>query len=256
MKKTILSFLLALLLNFGFGQTATNFIANDCASNSHTLFTELNSGKVIVICWVMPCATCIGPASTDANTVLAFANPNVVFYMVDDYGNTNCSTLNSWANTNQIITNAIFDNTGNNINMDDYGGAAMPKTIVLGGTNHNIYYNVNGAVNAGDLQTAINNALNDLTGLIENKIMDVAITLFPNPAASQTDIIYTLSKSSNVSIEVINILGENIRTVYLGKQTEGLKKYELKMESECAGIYFIKLKTDKAGQTIKLIINQ
>ena len=55
MKKLLLASSLLLLSGFiAFGQTAVNFTGNDCAGTSHTLFTELDAGKVIVVTFVMP----------------------------------------------------------------------------------------------------------------------------------------------------------------------------------------------------------
>ena len=104
MKKTLLTVLLAAFAKFTFATFATDFTATDCASTSHNLFTELAAGKVVVITWVMPCGACITGASNASNAVIAVGNPNVVFYLVDDAGNTNCSSLNSWASTNSITT--------------------------------------------------------------------------------------------------------------------------------------------------------
>lgn len=56
MKKLLLAFSQLLLSGFmAFGQTtATDFTVNDCGGTSHNLFTELDAGKVIVLCWPMP----------------------------------------------------------------------------------------------------------------------------------------------------------------------------------------------------------
>src|SRR5688572_17237395 len=157
MKKLLFTLFAVLAITFGCAQTATDWTVNDCAGNPHTLFSELDAGKVVVITWVMPCGACIAPASTAANTVTGFGNPNVIFYLVDDYGNTNCASMNSWASVNSITANAKFTNAA--IDMTDYGTAGMPKTVVLGGTSHTVFYNVNGAVSQSALQTAISNAL-------------------------------------------------------------------------------------------------
>jgi hypothetical protein len=73
MKKLILVFLVALFSYVANGQTATNFTCNDCTGVSHTLFDELDAGNVIVLCWVMPCGSCIGPTLTTYNVVQSFA---------------------------------------------------------------------------------------------------------------------------------------------------------------------------------------
>src|ERR1043165_5686641 len=98
----------ALLLLFGLSlavaqTTATNFTATDCNATSHTLFTELDAGKIVVLVWVMPCAACISDAKAAFDAVGSFASSNpgkVVFYLSDDIGDAGCSTLNSWASTN------------------------------------------------------------------------------------------------------------------------------------------------------------
>ncbi|HEY4800620.1 MAG TPA: hypothetical protein VII99_16190, partial [Bacteroidia bacterium] len=137
MKKYLLSFSLILASRFlSFGQTAVDFTVNDCAGNSHHLFSELDAGNVIVITWVMPCSACIPIASTAATTVQGYASSNpgrVKFYLSDDYADTPCPTLTSWASTNSIATNASFSDA--TISMADYGGTggSMQKTVVLGG---------------------------------------------------------------------------------------------------------------------------
>src|SRR5688572_10173566 len=46
MKRLLFVLLAILFTEFTFGQTATNFTANDCAGNPHNLFNELDAGKV------------------------------------------------------------------------------------------------------------------------------------------------------------------------------------------------------------------
>jgi hypothetical protein len=252
MKNLLLSAFSILALSSGFAQTATNFTVNDCSSVSHDLFAELNAGKVVVMTWVMPCGACIGPAATASNTVAGFSNPNVVFYLVDDYGNTSCGTLGSWATTNGITYNARFSNAS--ISMADYGAAGMPKTVVIGGWNHTVFYNVNGANNVSTLQTAINNAI-VATGIVEPKITAVQLSAFPNPAVSTSTITYNLSSSSDVNINVLNILGEKVKSVSLGKQSDGSHQYKIDLTSLSKGIYFIQLNAGTTRQTVKLVVS-
>ena len=125
--------LFSLLQTIAFAQTATDFTANDCDGTSHNLFTELNSGKVIVICWVMPCSACKGPALTTQNVVNSYltSHPHTVYmYMCDDYANTTCTSLDSWRNNNGITSATLFSDAA--INMADYGGNGMPKIVVIG----------------------------------------------------------------------------------------------------------------------------
>lgn len=253
MKKTLLLTFAGFLSTFGFAINATDFTATDCASTSHNLFTELAAGKVVVMTWVMPCSACIGSASTASSTVAAMGNPNVVFYLIDDAGNTSCSTLNSWATTNSITYNASFGNAGNLINMTDYGTSGMPKTVVIGPSGF-VSFNVNGTISQTALQTAINNSL---TGINEPTKVNLGLNVFPNPSSATTaKINFTLSKSADVTIEVVNELGQKISTVSLGNQSAGKQEYQINLESLSAGVYFVKLNAGETRETTKLSITK
>ncbi|MBI4931851.1 MAG: T9SS type A sorting domain-containing protein [Bacteroidetes bacterium] len=237
--------------------TATNFTCNDCNSVSHTLFSELDAGKVIVMCWVMPCATCIPPASADAAAVQSFASSypgRVKFYLVDDVGNTSCSTLTGWASTNGITTDAAFGNSGTPIKMTDYGTSGMPKTVVLGGPNHTIFYNVNGTVSSSALQTAITNALNASTGISEAGNIS-SFNVFPNPTGNSTEISYSLQSSSDVKAELFNLVGEKLKSVSSGNQSAGVHKITIDCTDITNGIYFVKLIANRTEQTITLSVS-
>lgn len=252
MKKTLLIVFAGLISTFSLAQTATDFTATDCNSTSHNLFTELNAGKVVVICWVMPCSACIGPASTAGTTVFNMSNPNVVFYVVDDAGNSTCSTLNTWVTNNSITTNAVFSNAGNPINMTDYGTAGMPKTVVLGGANHQVFYNQNGTISQTALQAAINSALT--TGIQEVKNDLSTLKLFPSPVVNAATISYSLGSSTDVKVEIVNALGQNVQSVFEGKQTAGDFNFNLDCAKLNNGVYFVKLTGGKESKTVSFTV--
>lgn len=250
MKKTLLVLAAVSSLHMGFAQTAVNFNCSDCAGNNHDLFTELDAGKVIVICWVMPCATCINPASTDANTVLGYSSSypgKVKFYLVDDYANTTCSTLNTWAATNGITTDAIFSNAS--INMVDYGIAAMPKTVVLGGSGHTVFYNQGGTVLASDLQAAINNAIATAVNGLPANVSAIAIQ--PNPVSSGAILSYTLTGNSAIGISVFDMVGQEVmRIPSAGSRCAGRHEMAVDFSSFENGIYFIRVN----GSVMKFMV--
>ena len=255
MKKTLLVAFAGFLTTFGFAQTAVNFTLNDCASSSHTLFTELNAGKVIVLTWVMPCGQCIGIASTAATTAQGYASSNpgrVKFYLVD--GNNMCSTLASWASTNSITPDAVFSNSA--IKMTDYGSSGMQKTVVMGGPDHTVYYNQVGNISASAIQTAINNALAATTGIAENKISNFGLNVFPNPSASNSKVSYTLTTPATVSIDILNLLGEKVNTISLGTQSAGKQEAQINVESLSKGIYLIRLNAGEATETVQISVTR
>ena len=254
MKKALFIAIIGLSAPFGYAQTATNWTVNDCSQVPHTLFSELDAGKVVVITWVMPCGACIGPASTAATSVMSMGNPNVVFYLVDDYGNSSCSTIESWASSNFISATAKFSSTA--INMMDYGSTGMPKTVVLGGgTCHTVYFNQNGSFTQAALQTAIGLASTPCgIGVKENQGPALGLRAFPNPAGTHTRVQYVLSSPKEVTLEITSVLGEKVLSIPLEKQSAGEQEVEIPLTSLAAGWYMLRLHTDDETETMKVLV--
>jgi hypothetical protein len=263
MKKLLLSIsVLLLTVIMAVGQTiATDFTATDCSSGSHTLFTELNSGKIVVLVWVMPCSMCIADAKAAYDAVQSFAisNPGkVIYWLSDDIGDNNCTVLSNWASTNGIGTtgSAYFNNNGKAIDEANYGGSGMPHVVVLGGTNHQIFYNQrNGSGDGAAITSAITTAINVTTGIssIGNSVKE--LTLSPNPAKDKISVAYNLDNANLVNAEVYNIIGKNVKTVSLGRQASGQHFFNVNFDNKLPnGVYFLKLNTGNTSQIVKFIV--
>ena len=257
MKHIFLTLLLAFTGLTGTAQTAVDFTANDCNGISHNLFTELDNGKVIVLCWVMPCATCTGPALTTNNVVQSYqsSNPNTVFfYMCDDYANSSCSIINSWANTAgipQSVTSLRFSNAG--INMMDYNSTGMPKIVVIGGANHTVFYNINNTVNVSNLQSAINAALT-ATGISAVASNFTSLNAFPQPASESATIQFNLVTKTEINLELYNLESQLIKTIYSGMLASGENKFPVNVSDLSAGMYLVKLSAGKENKFINLLV--
>jgi len=190
MKKLLLLLLTVLSAQFGHTQTASNFTCNDCAGSNHDLFTELNSGKIIVIAWVMPCAAWISGELAGYSAVQSFPG-QAYFYLADDFANSSCATITSWANNNGMTScNAIFSNTA--VSMTPYGTAGMPKVVVLGGSNHTVYYNQNDAsITQSGIQNAISAAVS-ANGIKENSEFFSGLKVYPNPTNHSSNLTLSL----------------------------------------------------------------
>lgn len=263
--KKIIPFFVALMFSTTFlsaQTTATNFTMPDCNGVNHTLFDELDAGKVIVIDWVMPCITCIPYSKTTYNVVQSYqsSHPNrVFFYMVDDYGqaNSDCAVLNSWGNTNGMPASASslrFENKDTIINMLDYGSKGMPKIVVLGGTSHTVFYNSNNTVNATALQTAINDALNTGASISEPLNSFASVSIYPNPANATSAISFNLKKSSVVKTEVFNQVGQKVIDMSSGNLPSGENKIQLNTTKLNDGIYFLKISNTDHSSVVKLTV--
>lgn len=255
--KKIFTFLFIAAILTTKSQTATNFNVNDCNSINHDLFTELNSGKVIVLCWVMPCSACIAPALSAYTQVqnLQSTYPNkIYYYLVDDYANTSCPTLNSWAATNGIVPNASFSNAS--INMNDYGGPGMPKIVVLGGASHTVFDNQNNTLNVTQFTNALNQAIvASSIGISEISGAKSAFSIFPNPSTNgRLNFSYNLEQSGNVSIEIFNVLGSKVKEIVNENQNSG--KHEFTVETGLKNSsYIVKFTSGNLNRTYKMVIN-
>ncbi len=258
MKKFLFAFSFIASGIFSVAQTtATNFNCNDCAGANHDLFTELNAGKVVVICWVMPCGSCIPGALAAQSACQSFASSHpgqVAYYCVDDYANTSCSTIAGWCTTNGITTATQFSNSA--IDMTDYGTAGMPKVVVLGDTTHTVYYNQNDAtISTSGIQSAINNALTAIAqGVNEVNSAISTIGLYPNPVTTTGTIRIELEKETDLKIELQNYLGQKVAEVFNGKLTKGENKLNLDLSSYANGSYFINICEGNRSRKMKLMV--
>lgn len=249
MKKLITAALLMFATTAIAQTNATNWTAQDCNSTSHTLFDELNSGKVIVFAWVMPCGSCVAPSKTAYDAVQTFATSNpdkVLFYMADDLGDANCSTLTSWVTSSSIGNTSkmtIFSNSGNVIDENDFGGTGMPHIIVMGGPNHEIFFNKkNTAANdATGITSAINSALTAASiGSLNNEI---SFSISPNPVTESFVVNYTKPVQK---VTVTSVNGQIIKEEVFPK---GKINPAINLSQVAAGIYVIKVTgtDDKTG---------
>lgn len=243
MRKLFTFFILLTAIISANAQTASNFTCNDCSGVNHDLFSELDSGKVIVMVWVMPCGACAGPATTAYNTVQNFqtTHPNRVYlYLVDDYANTSCSNLNTWANGLGIMQNSWSLRFSNpDIDMMDYGSTGMPKTVVVGGPGRSVLYNANNTISQNALQNAINTALSstdigETTGVMP-------LNIFPNPSSATATVRYALTQSSDINISLFDLQGKLIKELYSGRNDAGNNEFSFSTNEYPANTYLLKI---------------
>ncbi len=211
---SIAAFMMAAAISSIAQTTATNWTAPDCDGLSHTLFSELDSGKVIVFAWVMPCGSCVAPSKTAYNAVQSFATSHpgkVRFYLADDLGDATCPTLTSWVTSNSIGSTAnmkIFSNAGNVISESDFGGTGMPHIIVMGGASHTIHFNKKNSA-SNDLAgiTAAINAAIGATAVAETENAGT-FSIVPNPVTGT----FVINSSAPVfSLQILRADGALVR---------------------------------------------
>ncbi len=260
MKKVFIILTTGIMLiapSVSFSQTAVDFTADDCDGNSHHLFSELDEGKIVVISFVMPCITCIGPTLSALSTVqnYAISHPGkVVFYIVDDAADSPCSTISAWANNNEMTGITTFSNPS--VVETPYGLGGMPKIVVLGGVDHKVYFIQNNGLNTTNLTSAINEALASSTGVNEESILDFHLTTYPNPAIDRLLFNYVLTQSTEVSFDIYNLTGSKVKNTLSEKFGSGAHEGNFDIHELKNGVYFLKMSVGKFSQSVKFIISR
>ncbi|OFX43777.1 MAG: hypothetical protein A2046_05155 [Bacteroidetes bacterium GWA2_30_7] len=258
MKIKFLISLSLLIYSLSYSQTATNFNCNDCSDINHDLFTELEAGKIIVICWVMPCGACIAPASASYNVVNDYQtnNPNkVYFYLVDDFSDNDCEFLNDWAIGIDLPSSSFSKRFSNSsISMANYGAPpSMSKVVVIASFSHKVFYNQNDVVNETELGNSINLALiasgiNDLSSTSE------LLQIFPNPADKSIKLSIFLKEKSKCTIEIFNSLGKKIADIPTDIFLPTENTFTINTSEFKEGFYYLSLKSNKLSITRKFTI--
>jgi hypothetical protein len=235
-------------------QTATNFTVNDCAGNPQDLFSELNNGKVAVLVFVMPCSACATGGATAYSVAQGYETTNpgkVRYYVIDDYGNTSCATLNNWTNSN--IASGLTVISDASVTEADYGSGGMPRIVVTGGGAHNVFFSKYGSAanDASGIGAAIDQALL-ATGVqnIPNALSEIALTTNGNEAT----LTYGLSQPTDVNITVYNMLGSRAMSVLNERQTVGTHETTIDLSGLSNGVYFVKMQTASGSQTVKFTV--
>ena len=86
---------------------------------------------------------------------------------------------------------------------------------------------------------------------------EAAVTMspaYPNPSKGITCIPFNFDKNTNGSINLINIAGEKVATIYEGTMEAGAKNYFINTIDLNAGVYFITAETDQGRFVQKLMV--
>lgn len=96
--------------------------------------------------------------------------------------------------------------------------------------------------------------------IVSNEDENIEITEFnleqnyPNPFNPSTNIRYSLSKASNVSLKIYSSTGQEVAKLVEGYQNKGAKTVEWNASHLASGIYYVQLRADGFLKTIKMTL--
>ncbi|MEJ2629567.1 MAG: T9SS type A sorting domain-containing protein [bacterium] len=76
----------------------------------------------------------------------------------------------------------------------------------------------------------------------------------PNPFNSSTTVWFTIPKASMVNIEVFNMRGQKVTTIFKGRKNTGTHSVQWKALYQPSGIYFLRLKSGNRIKTCKCLL--
>ena len=275
MKKIITTVALAISSSFAFSQigaVAPNFTVTDINGGSHTLYSYLNAGKVVVLdvsaTWCGPCWSFHGEHFLNEINAEYGANGTnevvVLFYEGDAatlsnaLNGTGGSTQGDWVTG---TTYPIVNESPLQLDLNIYAPLGFPTINVICpsdkkikadlwdnfGSDHTTSYNAM----KGVIDNTITNCVAASAGL--NELVKIDFKAFPNPTNGKTTITLNDAEINKADLLVYSVTGILISSNEVdfqeGSHIVDLGKFE-------RGTYFIQVKTDSNSSKMVSVIKQ
>lgn len=79
-------------------------------------------------------------------------------------------------------------------------------------------------------------------------------SVHPNPAQLETTVSYTLTSPSDVSLELVNTLGQRISTIERKERNTGTHSESIPLSQLTRGTYLLTIRTKKGAETLRLVV--
>jgi hypothetical protein len=223
--------------------TAYDFNMNDCNGKWHHLFSELDSGNVVVMeFFMLSCSPCIVAGHALDNMVIPLKNKygeKVRFYQIGFTNSYTCTQIQSWVSTNGFVTSVPFDSGA--VQVAYYDGMGMPTIAVVGGKKHDVLFTSTDFKPTTDTAT-ISKAIHTFfgtTGISVTGKADVSVSVFPNPASHAITISLDMEKAAILNLVLADVQGREITTLFTGNVTTGINTKMVQLPELKNGIYFL-----------------
>ena len=80
------------------------------------------------------------------------------------------------------------------------------------------------------------------------------LRIYPNPANSLLVVSYSLFEKTNVSLNIYDLIGNQVLSLVNQEQPKGENKIEFNTEKLNNGIYFCKLQAGSSSMTKKIVV--
>ncbi len=82
---------------------------------------------------------------------------------------------------------------------------------------------------------------------------DNNLTVYPNPGSSYSNLRYEIKEAALVEIKLLNMQGQEVASIYSGKENPGIYSAPIDLSSLAAGVYFCKFSVDGKVTTQSIV---
>lgn len=225
--------------------TAMDFNRKDCNGNNQNLYSDLNSGKVVIMEYFMTsCAPCpaAGTVLENMKAHLLSQFPGKIKSYSIAFNNTySCSTVINWVNTYSFTTIPMDSGAAQ---VAYYGGMGMPTIVIAAGSNHQLLGNPYiGFTNSDTTQMASNirSFLSSQVGIEENSLSIGNVTIYPNPSHSELKLNYFVKDAGQITIELIDVTGKLVKLLSIETTNTGFYNRSFNIQQIPSGFYSLRI---------------
>jgi len=214
------------------GTPAYLWTVNGLNEGTNNTLTGIYTNGQVIICSMTSSVNCANPATVSSTPVIVNVYSVSPVTITENSGTLSSSATsgNQWyEQTSGIITGE----TGQNF---------IP-------TADGLYYTI---VTDANGCTSISNSINFIYLSIDHYITGTSVRIYPNPAKTSTTVEFTGNSSSEIKVELTDVLGRPIAIKNLSKVT-GLEKVNFDFSIYEKGLYFINISVDNEHKTYKII---
>jgi cytochrome oxidase Cu insertion factor (SCO1/SenC/PrrC family)/carbon monoxide dehydrogenase subunit G len=173
-------------------------------------------------------------------------------------GNTTEYITNVYVPSTGCYTFTVTDEFGDGVHGSQWGGGAVDGAISVtsldeNGTTIAVIFSDNGSTDwesqeaVADVQTTV--------GVSENTLLE-SFNVYPNPTVNVINVAYNLNAASNVTIDVLNIVGARVMNLDLGTQSAGEQRTQLDLSVLEAGMYLVNVTVGDRVVTSRVTLNK
>lgn len=111
------------------------------------------------------------------------------------------------------------------------------------------------ATHSGGIYSTHLTSVNDIVTVHEaGTIASMHTNVYPNPASDQLNLTYSIDKTADIEILLLDELGRPMRSLSRGKKAQGEYSEQLSVSDLAAGMYYLRLRAGDAMETKAVVI--